>query len=119
VLFEVVEDGVLPSSVVDQRDLLVALGRDYKRINAPVGELGLVSLAASTAGLASPDAALLARVNAALDDVAARRTDIAGRMLMRLEAAAFDGQRLDPTETAGLQAEALALLDSARALPVE
>jgi hypothetical protein len=119
VLFEVVEDGVLPSSVVDQRDLLVAFGRDYKRINAPVGELGLVSLAASSAGLASPDAALLARVNAALDDVAARRTDIAGRMLMRLEAAAFDGQRLDPTETAGLQAEALALLDSARALPVE
>jgi hypothetical protein len=116
VLFEAVEDAVLPPAVTDQRTLLEALGRDYKRINAPVGELGLATLAASTQALAGSSDAQLARVDAALDDLAARRADLAGRMLTALEGAAFSGRRLDPVAVAGMQREAQALLQAAQTL---
>ncbi|MCA1647722.1 MAG: hypothetical protein LC797_20430 [Chloroflexi bacterium] len=116
VLVEDVEDAVLPGGVADQRALLIALGRDYKRINAPVGDLGLSTLSASTAALAGSSDMQVARLNSALDELAARRADLAGRMRTRLEGAAFAGSRLDPTEVAGLQREAEALLQSAQAL---
>jgi hypothetical protein len=116
VLVEVVEDAVLPSAVVDQRAQLVSLGRDYKRINAPVGELGLMTLAAATAALVSADDEQLTQLDAALDDLAVRRADLAGRIRSRLEGATFAGQRLDPAEVASLQQEAQALLQSAAAL---
>src|SRR6266568_6680298 len=89
VLFEIVDDSVLPSSVGDQRALLTGLGVDYKRINAPVGELGLSTLAASTVALAGDSDAQLAATDAALDDLAMRRADLAGRMRGALEGAAF------------------------------
>jgi hypothetical protein len=116
VLFELVADSVLPAPVVDQRDLLTSLGRDYKRINAPVGDLGMMTLAAATAALKSPSDSQLAETDAALDDLANRRADLAARMLSALEAAAFSAQRVDPAQVASMQAEAQALLDAARAL---
>jgi hypothetical protein len=116
VLFEVVEDGVLPPGVVDQRALLTALGRDLKRINAPVGELGLSTVSLATAALESADEARLAEVDAALDALATRRADLAGRMLAALDAAAFAGQPLDAALVAGMQQEAQALLASVRTL---
>ena len=113
---EVVEDAALPSAIVEQRAQLVSLGRDYKRINAPVGELGLLTLAAATAALVSPDDDQLTQLDAALDDLAAHRTDLAGRMRSRLEGATFAGQRLDPVDVAGLQQETQSLLQAAQAL---
>ncbi|HEV7662612.1 MAG TPA: hypothetical protein VGQ62_03685, partial [Chloroflexota bacterium] len=116
VLFETIDDTVLPPAVVDQRALLTALGRDYKRINAPVGELGLSTLAAATQALEGSSHARLLQTDTALDALSARRADVATRMLTRLEAAAFAGQRVDPNEVAALQAEAESLLTDARAL---
>lgn len=116
VLFEDVADSVLPAAVVDQRALLTALARDYKRINAPAGDLGRTTLIAATAALESPSDRQMAQTNAALDDVATRRADLAGRMRSRLEGAAFSGTRLDPVEIAGLQQETETLLQSAQAV---
>src|SRR5438105_146194 len=116
VLVEEVEDALLPAAVVDQRALFTALGRDYKRINAPVGDLGQATLAAATRALEGSSDAQLARLDAALDDLAADRADLAGRMRSRLEAAAFSGVRLDPAEIADLQREAQTLLQMAQAL---
>jgi arylsulfatase A-like enzyme len=116
VLFEMLQSSVLPSSVADQRDLLTSLGRDYKRINAPVGELGMSTLTIATAALEGSSQAQLGQTDAALDDLATRRADLAGRIRTALEAAAFEGQRLDPPQAAAMQAEAQALLDSAAAL---
>ena len=115
-LFEAVEDGVLPPGVADQRALLTALGRDFKRINAPVGDLGLATLSLATAALVGASEARLAEVDAALDALATRRADLAGRMLASLDAAAFSGQPLDPAQVAGMQQEAQALLATARTL---
>ena len=116
VLFEAVEDGVLPSTVADQRALLTGLGRDFKRINAPVGDLAMATLSPATAALEGPSEARLAEVDAALDALATRRAELASRMVAALEAAAFSGQRLDPAQVAGMQQEAQALLAAASAL---
>jgi arylsulfatase A-like enzyme len=115
VLFE--ELDTLPAGIADEREQVTALARDYKRINAPVGELGLTTIAASTFALTNPDEAQLAQTDAALDELAARRADLAGRMRLVLESAAFAGQRADTAAMAALQAEAQALLDDAHALP--
>jgi hypothetical protein len=116
VLFEVVDDGVLPPAVADQRALLIALGRDFKRINAPVGELGQATLMPATAALEGSSEARLADVDAALDALAAQRGELAGRMESALQAAAFSGQRLDPGEVTSMQQQAQALLAAARTL---
>ncbi|HEX8968620.1 MAG TPA: hypothetical protein VF937_12110 [Chloroflexota bacterium] len=116
VLFELLADPVLPSTVADQRALLVDLGRDYKRINAPVGEFGLSTLSASTLALRSSSLARLVETNTALDDLSVRRADLAGRMRAALEGAAFAGQRLDPAQVASMQHEAESLLAAARGL---
>jgi hypothetical protein len=81
-----------------------------------VGELGLSALAAATFALEGSSEARLAQTDAALDDLAGRRNDLASRLRARLEAAAFAGVPLDPTEVAGLQAEAESLLAEARGL---
>src|ERR1051326_8355735 len=119
VLFEILADSALPAAVGDQRELLTGLARDYKRVNAPVGELGLSTLAASTFALAGADSTQLTQTDASLDEIAARRDDLARRMRGVLEAAAFAGQQADATQVRALQAEAQALLDDAAALPHE
>jgi hypothetical protein len=119
VLFELMADSAMPSAIADQRELLTGLARDYKRINAPVGDLGLSTLDAATFALTSANAAQLAQTDASLDEIAARRGDLAGRMRAVLEAAAFSGQRADAAQVSALQTEAHALLDSAAALPQE
>jgi hypothetical protein len=116
VLLEVLEDAVLPPAVRDQRDSLSALARDYKRINAPVGELGMTTLAAATSALESPDAAQLVSTDAALDEIATRRAELAGRLQAAFEGAVFAGQRVDPAQVAALQADVQTLLADAQAL---
>jgi hypothetical protein len=117
VLFEILDTSGLTGPVAAQRDLLTGLAQAYKRINAPVGELGLTTLAAATAALENPDADQLAELDASLDGIAARRADLAGRMRAVLEAAAFNAQAADASQVTALQAEAQTLLDEVHALP--
>lgn len=53
VLFEALDPSALPQSVQDHFSTLLSLGRVYKQINAPFGNLGLTSLKVSTFALAS------------------------------------------------------------------
>ena len=53
VLFEALDRSALPESLRSHFDTLLSLGRIYKRINAPFGDLGLMSLKVSTFALAS------------------------------------------------------------------
>jgi hypothetical protein len=53
VLFEALDGSALPEVLNGKFDTLLQLGRLYKQINAPFGQLGLTSLKVSTAALAS------------------------------------------------------------------
>jgi hypothetical protein len=58
VLVEDLLPSALPDGINDSGDEFAKLAAAYKRINAPVGELGLGSLKISTAALAGDDATL-------------------------------------------------------------
>jgi hypothetical protein len=105
--------------------LSAARGHDYarladlfKQIDAPVGELGIDTLVASTKGIVSNSAGdqTYTGIEARLARIADERNRIAARMIDMLDAAAFDNRRIDRDQAEHLEDEAQALLDEARQL---
>jgi hypothetical protein len=100
VLSEVLQDPLGPA----YEQLAAAL----KRIDAPVGPLGLASLSVATRAVESDqpnDATYLAYLNR-MASVTARRDALAGQMLGQLEAAAFGGRPLSPRTAQAESAQA-------------
>jgi triacylglycerol esterase/lipase EstA (alpha/beta hydrolase family) len=93
----------------------------YKRINAPVGELGLASLQASTIALksnATNDAIYTQRI-ADLTALTASRDALVARIVPVLVGAAENNQPLEDAQVQSLIQEAQALLDRAKELSGE
>jgi HAMP domain-containing protein len=86
------------------------LARAYKRINAPVGELGLASLKVSTKALAGTDDTYN-RLETQLSFITSLRNHLADEMLERLTAAEFHGERIREDEAGELAARSRALVD--------
>jgi hypothetical protein len=82
VLFEIFDRDVLPHSLKAHSDALLELARVYKRINAPVGDLGQNSLKVSTAALASNTAndAMYTKLEGKIASWHTQRDSIANRM---------------------------------------
>ena len=110
-LAEDLQRWALPKGVSGSGDEFVELARAYKRINAPVGELGLASLKISTAALAGDDATYNSLENR-LQLITIFRDALAARMLNRLEDAELHGQRISDGEERALVLQANALVDS-------
>jgi hypothetical protein len=89
VLFEALDGSALPPSFSERLDTLLRLGRLYKQINAPFGQLGLTSLKVSTAALASntPLDATYTTLENKLAAWGARRDALASQMRAILDAA--------------------------------
>jgi hypothetical protein len=111
VLFEILDRDALPSALRRHGDLLSDLAAAYKAINAPRGELGRKSLKIATNALTS-DATTIAQLDGRLNEVAARRNALAGRMIEMLEAAAFENQPIDRDEAEDLIEAAKDLMES-------
>ena len=109
VIFEILDDHVLPDAVRDQEETLHRLAVAYKNINAPVGPLGLSSLQIATGGIASTDADY-AKVNESIRELTATRDEIAGAMISMLEDAAFANKRVNEEQAQRLIVAAEALL---------
>ena len=111
------QDGAVPGQVrgVGERLLFELLAAAYKQINAPVGELGKRTLAASTKALAGDDATYAA-IEASLGNITSARDALASEIIQALEGATFGGQTLDPVATLKRIARAGALLVEARRL---
>jgi hypothetical protein len=110
VLSEVLQGWALPVGVRDSGEHFVQLASVYKRINAPVGELGLASLKISTRALASDDGTYTNLENR-LSFITALRNHLAEEMLQKLTEAEFQSQRIVEPEGRELVAESQALLD--------
>ena len=106
VLVEALDPRLLASYRVAYLELALA----YKRIDAPLGDLGLASLTAATQILAlagdSDYQAYLKRSG----DLASKRDRLALKMSDLLESAAFEGKPLDPILVHALEEQARALL---------
>jgi hypothetical protein len=117
VLADDLRGDALPSSLRGTANTLSfrLLASAYKQINAPVGALGMSTLAASTTALAGDDTTY-GMLEARLSDITAARDALAAQMIQKLEAAEFGGQPLDLGSTFGLIVQAQSLLDNARRL---
>jgi hypothetical protein len=100
----------LPDGIEDKGDQFAELARAYKRINAPVGELGLATLKISTAALAGDDATYSDLENR-LQFITDFRDNLAAKMLDRLTDAEFQGKRIRGGEARELVLRANALVD--------
>jgi len=110
VLAEDLRRWALPDGVEDSGDEFVELARAYKRINAPVGELGLATLKISTAALAGDDETYN-DLESRLQRITDFRDNLAARMLDRLTDAEFHGKRIHGGEERELVRRANALVD--------
>jgi hypothetical protein len=109
VLVEALKGDGLPDSLGENRDLFVKLAQVYKQINAPVGQLGLSTLARSTQALQGDDATYAAIENQ-LIALNAQRDTIAGQMIAMLNGAAFEGKSINEEQARSLIRQAENLL---------
>jgi hypothetical protein len=110
VLAEHLQLSALPSGVQNSGAAFEELASAYKRINAPVGELGLASLKVSTAALSGNEATYNELENQ-LQLITAFRNALAAAMLDALTSAEFQGQRISPIEEQVLVLQAKVLID--------
>ena len=104
VLSEIFTPAALPAGMRENRPALLALGRVYTQIEAPVGAFGLDTLKASTQALAShsPGDVTYSRIERQLRQLGNERDAIGASMRALLLGAAFGGQPVDPGQAAGL-----------------
>jgi len=114
-LVEDLRDHALPEEVREHAEAFRALARAYKRITAPLGELGQRTLAVSTVALAGDDATYAA-LEAALSRIATQRDALAAQMIALLDGAEFHDRELRPRDVRRLLDAADDLLDQARRL---
>lgn len=105
VLYEDLNPSVLPAALQSQSNVIVALAKAYKQIEAPVGEFGLGTLQISTGGLQSGSAASdpsYASSEALLLSLGAQRDGLKSQMIALLENAEFNGATIDPGQAQSL-----------------
>jgi hypothetical protein len=115
VLSEIVNGNILPKGMHDNRKLAEALGQAYKSINAPFGALAMASLKVSTAALASNspgDTEYLSLENE-IQGWTEQRDSLAAQMKSILEAAEFQGARINTKQAQNLIAAAAELVAQA------
>jgi len=117
VLSEVFDNWAIPAAIRNS-DTFVPLAQALKRIDAPVGQLGLASLIVSTKALESNTAgeATYNSLENQLISITSQRDSIAAQMLTLLEGAAFNGQTISAQQAQQLINQAQALLDQVNAL---
>jgi hypothetical protein len=117
VLLEALKPSALPDAVRGHFDSLVRLGRAYKQINAPFGDLAKHTLKISTAALVSnaPSDAVYTSLENKLEAWRDRRNALASEMRDILEGAAFGNKEVNRDQAEDLIEKANALLDQVRA----
>jgi hypothetical protein len=117
-LVEKIHRWALPGAVRDSGDDFAELASAYKRINAPVGELGLASLKISTAALAGDDATYNI-LETQLQWITTERDALAARMFDRLSDAEFGGKHVSHGEALTMVRQANALVELVNTLAAQ
>jgi hypothetical protein len=116
VLVEALKDENLPRALSgDSGEAFRKIARAYKQINAPVADLGVDTLVASTTGLSGDDVTY-ALIEGELADLTTRRNALGSVMIGLLEGAAFDDKPIHTNVAEDLVHQAEALLDEAHSL---
>ncbi len=119
VLTEHLNDGALASGIAGNSDSFTQLANAYKRINAPLGELGMATLKISTVALAGNQGTYTS-LESELQAITQVRNALAARMIDSLNKAEFEGKPVDPVQAKVLLLQAdnlIALVDRLAANP--
>jgi len=113
-LVEHLNNGALPTGVQKSGDNFVKLARVYKQLNAPVGQLGLDTLALSTKAIASNASgdSTYDQIESQLASWNTQRDAIASQIKDQLNQAEFGGQKIDEQLAHQLLRQAQQLLDT-------
>jgi hypothetical protein len=112
VLFEALTDRTAGESLRAHRDVLSDLAAAYKAINAPLGDLGILTLTGISTTALKGDDATYSLLEARIKEITAKRDDIAGQMIKMLEDAAFNDRPINEATAASLIKQAYDLIDS-------
>ena len=112
VLFEALADHATPRALRAHRDTLSALADANKKINAPLGELGVNTLTGISTQALKGGEATYTSLEAQINAITKRRNEIAAKMIEMLENAACDDQPINEAKAAQLISQAFDLLDS-------
>jgi hypothetical protein len=117
-LIEDFEGWAVPAAMRNGRGLLLQMAQVYKQIDAPIGRLGLASLAVSTRALQSnaPNDATYAALENQLMAINATRDGLAAQMMAALEGAEFNHRPIDKNQVKQLIHQGQALLDEVDSL---
>ena len=119
VLVNALDDGAQPHALREHDRTLRRLGAVYKQLNAPFGQFAMNTLAASTKAIKSGSASDDSRYNSIENQIAAltsARDDLATQIRNALDAAAFEGRRIDGQEAREWVAQAQFLINQSEAL---
>jgi hypothetical protein len=119
VVSEAIEPCARPRELERHRGLIDELGRVYKQLNAPVGQLGLASLRISTKALASGDSSgdeAFVELRQFLSSLAAERDKVAGEIEKVLDEASFGGQAQEARHVERLLRQARELIEATTAV---
>ena len=117
VLAEALTTGATPAAL--RSPITTQLGRIYEQLNAPFGQFGQDTLAASTRAVASgsaTDDSEYTHTEAAIASLTAKRDALARKIATQLDAAAFAHQPVPPLQAILEYAEASLLIARAHAL---
>jgi hypothetical protein len=112
VLFEAFTEEAARGSLRAHQDMLSDLATAYKAINAPLGELGFLTLTGISTTALKADDATYSVLEAKIRAITAKRNDIAGQMIAMLEDAAFRNRPIDEGAAAFLIKQAYDLIAS-------
>jgi hypothetical protein len=113
VLVEDLLPNALPTALRTSGANFTILAQAYKEINAPIGQLGLESLAASTSALAGDDLNY-SLIENRLGTITTQRDSLAKQIIRRLDGAEFKGHAVDSASAAKLVFQAEELLNKVK-----
>jgi len=113
VLVEDLLPNALPTALRTSGANFTILAQAYKEINAPIGQLGLESLAASTSALAGDDLNY-SLIENRLGTITTQRDSLAKQIIQRLDGAEFKGHAVDSASAAKLVFQAEELLNKVK-----
>jgi hypothetical protein len=119
VLLEPLFDWAVPQQVRAHRATLVRLGTVYKQLNAPVGQFGIDTLAASTKALESgsaSDDSTYTQIESQISTLTSQRDTLAGQIKAALDGAEFNGKALDEQQAKSWISQAQSLIAEAQTL---
>jgi hypothetical protein len=115
VLSEWIEQRALPSAIRQHSAEFVELAAAYKQLNAPLGELGLASLAYANSSVPSDDKTY-ARYLSKIGNITAERDALASEIKKVLTDAAFSNRPVDLGSAISLDVRARELIERVRLL---